>query len=177
MQSGYRLPEGLRERLGRPLGRLYGPRELGKEAFMKTLKGGFVVSVGDRVTETLASLGRVPDVQIVDGRENRRERKPPDVRHVALFRARNPAGTITDEAIEAIRSAMRGEKPARVMVEGEEDLLAIPAVMHAPTGARVYYGQPGAGIVVVTVTAGVKARNRRLLGLMERVDPGKAQRS
>jgi uncharacterized protein (UPF0218 family) len=177
LQRGYRLPEALRDRLGKPMGRLFGPDELGREAFKKTLNAVFVVSVGDRVTETLASLGRVPDVQVVDGRENRREREPPDVRHVTLLRARNPPGTITDEAIGAVREAMVREKPARVMVQGEEDLLAIPAVIYAPAGARVYYGQPGKGIVVVSVTALAKERNRKLLGMMERGELDGPQRS
>lgn len=125
-----------------------------------------IVSVGDRVTETLGKLGRVPDVQIVDSRENRREREPPDVPHARSIRVRNPPATITDDAIRGIEEAFRGKKPARVLVDGEEDLLAIPAVVFAPISAIVLYGQPGVGIVIVRVSAASRARNRALLAEM-----------
>lgn len=134
------------------------------DSFAASVRGaGTVVTVGDKVTETVAGLGRVPDVQIVDGKENRKKRTPPKVKHVVSAKVRNPAGTITMEAMDGIREAFRGRKPARVLVDGEEDLLAIPAVIFAPLGARVYYGQPGEGIVMLKVDAAMKVRNRQLL--------------
>lgn len=162
----------MRERLSKPLGRLIAGEELSSEGFARLVSGAtFVVAVGDRVTDTLAGMGRVPDVQVVDGRERRVARKPPEARHERLIRTVNPAGAITSEAMEALRTAMEGEKPARVLVEGEEDLLAIPAVALAPPGAAVFYGQPGEGVVVVAVDAAAKERSRSLLAEMG-VPPG-----
>ncbi len=129
----------------------------------------FVVTIGDRVTETVARLGRVPDVQVVDGRERRKRREVPDTPYASLFRAENPPGTITDSAVEAIRGAMEGKKPSRVLVEGEEDLLAIPAIATAPIGANLYYGQPLEGVVLVRVSEQTKERN---LALMHQIGIG-----
>jgi uncharacterized protein (UPF0218 family) len=122
-----------------------------------------VITVGDRVTETLGAQGRVPDVQVVDSRENRKGRTPPGVAYARRIEVTNPPGTITEGAIDGIREALRGQKPARVAVEGEEDLLALPVIALAPVSALVFYGQPGEGIVVVSVDAESKSRNRAIL--------------
>lgn len=164
MSGQYRLPEHLRSGLAKPMGRLFRREEIESGEFAAALReSAMVVSVGDRVTETLAQLGRSPDVQIVDSRENRKDREPPNAAHDELIRVRNPAGYITTDAIEAIRKAFQGRKPARVLVDGEEDLLAIPAIALAPVSADVFYGQPGEGIVMVRASAEAKARSRELL--------------
>ena len=165
--GAYTLPERMRSELARPLGRLFDAGALEKRTFTHAIRlPMIVVSVGDRVTETLAAKGRVPDVQIVDGRENRREREPPDVLHARTIRVSNPPGTITEEAMDGVKRAFEGRKPVRVLVDGEEDMLAIAAVVFAPVPAAVFYGQPGVGIVMIRVTAASKARNRELLSRM-----------
>lgn len=167
MAKSYRLPEEMRPKLAKPLGRLFDAGEVKSSAFSKLVgELPMVISVGDRVTETLGRMGRVPEVQIVDSRENRKARAPPDVPHARTIRVRNPAGEITREAMDGVRDAFGGRKPARVLVEGEEDLLAIPAVVFAPVSSAVIYGQPGEGMVLVRVTAVSKARNRALLAKM-----------
>jgi GTP-dependent dephospho-CoA kinase len=149
------------------MGRLFKAVEVGGSAFVKAVGGSSVViTVGDRVTETFGRMGRVPDVQIVDGRENRLDRRLPDVPRARTIRVLNPPATITEGAIAGIRDAFSGKKPARVLVEGEEDLLAIPAIVFAPTSAAVFYGQPGVGIVMVRVTPASRSRNRALLTRM-----------
>ncbi len=112
-------------------------------------------------------LGRTPDLQIVDGVERRKRRAAPDASFAALMRAKNPPGTITWESVAAIRRALSGSKPARVLVEGEEDLLVIPAILAAPMGATVYYGQPGEGVVLVHVDERTKASAERILAAMK----------
>jgi uncharacterized protein (UPF0218 family) len=167
LSGQYRLPEELRSKLAKPLGRLFTRKEIESGLFAKTVeKSSMVISVGDRVTETLGGMGRVPDVQIVDSKENRKAREPPDVEHGPTIRVKNPAGYITADAIDGIRKAFGGRKPVMVLVEGEEDLLAIPAVALAPLSADVFYGQPGEGIVMVRADASAKARNRTLLAEM-----------
>jgi uncharacterized protein (UPF0218 family) len=125
-----------------------------------------VITVGDRVTETIGGLGRTPDIQVVDGKENRKKREPPDVPYVRLIRVENPAATLTSEAIRGVRSAFLGEKPVRIMVRGEEDLMAIPVIAMAPVSAVVFYGQPGEGIVAVKADERSKSRNRTILSEM-----------
>lgn len=120
------------------------------------------------MTETMQQLGRTPDVQVVDGVERRIRRSPPEVPYAALLKAENPAGSITFSAVAAIEDALVAEKPARVLVDGEEDLLALPAVDSAPIGSVVYYGQPGEGVVVVPVDERAKASAEELMSRMVR---------
>lgn len=128
-----------------------------------------VVTVGDRVTETLQeATGRSPDVFVVDGRERRAVREVPRIAHGPTLRAKNPAGTITRDARAAVKKAFAGDKPAMVLIDGEEDLLTIPAVMEAPLGAVVFYGQPLKGVVAVEVTDKSKDGARKILEAMSR---------
>jgi hypothetical protein len=164
----YRLPEEMRPTLAKPFGRLFDSEELTKPAFGKVVRDiPVIATVGDRVTETLWRLGRAPEVQIVDGRENRMERKPPDVPYARMVRVKNPPGAITQSAIDAIREVFDGSKPARLLVDGEEDLLAIPVVVLAPLLTGVFYGQPGVGIVLIRVTMASKVRNKAILTKMK----------
>jgi uncharacterized protein (UPF0218 family) len=167
LAKAYKLPERLRPRLAKPLGRLFSAEEVQGRAFESFVRGfPMVITVGDRVTETLGAMGRAPDVQVVDAKENRKEREPPDVPYARLIKVENPAGSLTKEAIEGVREAFRGKKPVRVLVDGEEDLVAIPAIALAPVSAVVLYGQPGEGIVAVRTDAGAKSRNRAILAEM-----------
>ncbi len=167
MPKVYRLPEALRPRLARPLGHLFTTAELSGREFVELVRRApLVASVGDRVTETIGTTGREPDVQIVDGLENRKSRKPPDVRYTRLIEVENPPGTLSDETIMGVRSAFEGEKPVRVLVKGEEDLVAIPVIAMAPDSSMVFYGQPGEGIVAVRADKETKSRNREIMAEM-----------
>ncbi|MDG6952629.1 MAG: DUF359 domain-containing protein [Nitrososphaerota archaeon] len=167
MAGPFRLPESLRSKLAEPLGRVFGPEEArGKELAKLAREASMVVTVGDRVTETLHALDATPAVHVVDGVERRSRREPPDVPYARLVKVSNPAGTLTQGAIDGMREAFAGSKPVRVLVDGEEDLMALLAVAMAPISAIVFYGQPGVGIVAVVVNGVSKARNRALLAEM-----------
>ena len=126
-----------------------------------------MVTVGDRVTETIQeTTGRSADVFIVDGVERRTPREVPNIAHGPTIKAKNPAGRITKAARTAVKTAFAGEKPAMVLVDGEEDLLTIPALIDAPLGAVVFYGQPLRGVVAVTVDEKSKERARDILAQM-----------
>jgi len=161
----YRLPSSLRERLAKPIGELFKDEEMNGRAFRSEVeKATFVITVGDRVTERIAELGRIPEVHVIDGRERRVERRLPDVQYRRLIRVRNPPGTITNEALGGIAEAVKErEGPVRVLVEGEEDLLAIAAVASAPISSSIYYGQPLVGVVLVRVDRAAKRRNGEIL--------------
>jgi uncharacterized protein (UPF0218 family) len=125
-----------------------------------------VITVGDRVTDTLGAMGRTPDVQVVDGVERRTRRDLPNVPYARLLKVKNSAGMLTAGAITGVKSAFMGKKPARVQVEGEEDLMAMLAIAMAPVSAVVFYGQPGVGVVAVKADAISKSRNRVILAKM-----------
>ena len=41
----------------------------------------------------------------------------------------------------------------KIVVEGEEDLATLPAILYAPPGSVVVYGQPDEGSVLVKVNS------------------------
>jgi hypothetical protein len=55
----------------------------------------------------------------------------------------------------------------KIVVEGEEDLLTLIAIMNAPQESLVVYGQPHEGIVVVKVTEDKKTEISELLKAMK----------
>ncbi len=54
-----------------------------------------------------------------------------------------------------------------IEVTGEEDLAALPAIVAAPDGASVVYGQPGDGMVRVAVTPASRAEARELFEALD----------
>jgi uncharacterized protein (UPF0218 family) len=84
------------------------------------------------------------------------------------FHVKNPQGTITEEAIAAIQEALQSSQRSKIVVEGEEDLLTLIAIMNAPEDSFVLYGQPHEGIVVVKATQDKKTKISELLKAMEK---------
>jgi len=82
---------------------------------------------------------------------------------------KNPPGMLTGDLIDALHDAM-AMPPALIYVDGEEDLAVIPAVLAAPDGAVVLYGQPGEGVVALLVDDERKNKARWLLSLFEKSD-------
>ena len=167
MGRSYSLPDVLRSELAEPMGRVFSAAEVKGSEFRSLVEEApMTITVGDRVTETLGEMGRVPDVQVVDGVERRVTRKLPEVPYARLLRVKNPAGNLTEDAIAGMRKAFVGKKPVRVQVAGEEDLMAMLAIAMAPVAAIVFYGQPGVGVVAVKSNALSKSRNRQILAEM-----------
>lgn len=163
-----RLPDSLRDHIKTPLGELLPQGSDGIEAIQSRLPdNAYIITVGDMTTEKMISLGLVPSLQIVDGLEQRKVRKPPELSGAIKLVADNPAAEITDQSINAIKTAFAMQPPVRLHVNGEEDLLVIPACIHAPANAVVLYGQPGKGLVVVQVSDEIKTRMQALLDMME----------
>jgi uncharacterized protein (UPF0218 family) len=129
-----------------------------------------VIAVGDATVANMIHHDLRVDVLIVDNRVMRRPSEPVGVVVDEVVRVRNPAATITTEAWNAISRVVRGDRTVKVEVEGEEDLLTLPAIICAPQGSVVVYGQPGEGVVAVRVTRGKKAEARRLVDDMPHVD-------
>jgi uncharacterized protein (UPF0218 family) len=158
------LPERLRSELKEPLG----PVVADAETLLAAVEAP-LVTVGDIVTYHLEEAGRQPDVALFDART---KREPVDdavgaALAEADIRVENPAGTLTRELLVALREAIDAPGPVRVRVDGEEDLAALPAILAAPEGASVVYGQPGEGMVHVRATSGAQERSRDILTRMD----------
>ncbi|WP_232702981.1 GTP-dependent dephospho-CoA kinase family protein [Halobacterium wangiae] len=133
--------------------------------------GDPIIAVGDVVTYHLVAAGAPPKVALVDGKTKREEASEevrsgvPDAdRDVEV--ASQPA-TVSEELLAALVEAIDADGSTLVSVVGEEDLATLPAVLAAPTGASVVYGQPNEGMVLVNVDSETKARARELAELLE----------
>ncbi|WP_297499797.1 GTP-dependent dephospho-CoA kinase family protein [Thermococcus sp.] len=172
----FRLTPELRALLKSPLGSLIrGPIPEPYLRIRKELDGRFVITVGDVVTENLLRLGITPSIALYDLKTKRKEYSPNIKADAVFMTVKNPPGTITkallDTVRKAVRLALRG-RPVQIIVNGEEDLGAIPAVLHAPIGAVVLYGQPDEGVVLIKVTPECKRRCAEILSKMEVVRDG-----
>ncbi len=128
-----------------------------------------VVTVGDIVSiETLKAGIRV-NLRIVDYRSMREPVPRMSFPTENTYRAKNPPGGITTEAWHVIKRALE-EREAVIVVDGEEDLLALPAIVESPDNAFVVYGQPSQGLVVVTATPVRKSQIRKWLDAMTEED-------
>lgn len=127
-----------------------------------------IITVGDRVTHDLTSNQLFPDVLIIDNRVMRKEITPISATAENNMNVQNPPGTITDEAWQAIETAMRESKRTKITVDGEEDLLTLVAVLAAPENSLVFYGQPHEGIVAVKVTVETKQKIQNMIEEMKK---------
>jgi uncharacterized protein (UPF0218 family) len=124
-----------------------------------------VTTVGDVVSRETIAAGIQVSLRIVDQMTLRKRISPFEIRAERTFRVKNPAGVITSEAWDTIREALRNRE-ALILVDGEEDLLAIPAVLESPDNALVVYGQPSEGLVVVTASPQTKSEVRKIMNRM-----------
>ncbi|MGQ9588447.1 MAG: GTP-dependent dephospho-CoA kinase family protein [Thermoplasmata archaeon] len=151
------LPEELRSELARPIGDLVSAWGLPKH-----LKGSpRVIAVGDVVTITLLQMDLEPDVAVFDYRTQRSEDYRAEERIAKmegrLVKVENPAGKITRALWRAVREAVNANDRVKVEVRGEEDLASLVAIATAPEGAKVIYGLPKKGLVVVPVNRDTRA--------------------
>jgi uncharacterized protein (UPF0218 family) len=172
MPSRYSLTPELRIKLKQPLGTLI------RGSFSETMKRFSemvnkekpprIISVGDTVSKNLAKNHFLPQLSIIDNKCMRRNIPPALLATEKTFHVKNPQGTITDEAITAIQEALQSSQHAKIVVEGEEDLLTLIAIMQAPQDSLVLYGQPLEGIVVVKATTEKKTEVSEILKAMEK---------
>lgn len=120
-------------------------------SFIQDNKPLKVLSVGDYVTSNILKIGICVDVCIIDGRVMRKAVDSLNLKTNKVINVRNPPGTITNKAWEAVCQASKADETIAILVDGEEDLLALPAIICAPLGSLVVYGQPHKGIVLVRV--------------------------
>jgi GTP-dependent dephospho-CoA kinase len=126
-----------------------------------------IITVGDVVSKETRAAGIKVNLSIIDGKTMRQGYAPPISETRVTFQVVNPPGTITQESWRTIKNALR-ENEATIIVEGEEDLLAVPAVLEAPLRTLIVYGQPSEGIVVVEATSQRKAELEKFLDEIRR---------
>ncbi|MEM3737560.1 MAG: DUF359 domain-containing protein [Candidatus Bathyarchaeia archaeon] len=167
-----RLPEKMREELRKPFDELIRGEmlEAVKVVLSRLEAGGgspMVIAVGDQSSKALLAAGGRAHVYIFDGQSCRKRTAQPKPPVEEIAKVTNPRGILTGEAREAVRKAVRCSFDTGIFVVGEEDLLALPAILYAPIGSLVLYGQPGEGLVVVKVDKRKKELVRNIIARME----------
>ena len=163
-----KLPDSLREQLKIPLGILLPDSHTSKDEIQKYVpQDSYIITVGDRTTEKMIDFQLIPSLQIVDGQEKREKRDPPTIQNATELIVDNPAAEITLESVSVIKKAFTLKSPVRIFVNGEEDLLVLPACVHAPENSVILYGQPNEGLVIAKITPEIRNKVQTLLDLME----------
>jgi len=161
----------MRQELKRPLGTLFKgtPKETMKELKELILKEKpeCIISVGDVVSQNMLKHGVHPRIIIVDNKVMRELSEPIKTIIKKKISVKNPAGTLTPETWLVLQRALEQEQPVQVLVEGEEDLLTLVAVLEAPETSLVVYGQPHEGVVAVKVDKKTKERVQQIVKAME----------
>lgn len=165
----YRLPVAMRATLARPLAPV-----LDTQGALSFAQGKPVITVGDVVTQTFLQHGIVPWLMVVDGVTQRATKTHDALVHlpeegVHLVEVESAPAVISQGLWDAVRNALRrdAEEATLIHVIGEEDLAALPALIFAPDGAVVCYGQPNEGVVCVPVDDKSRARAQSLIDQME----------
>ena len=159
-----KLPENLREELHQPIGQVVKNTE---EVLAYLKEKTLVIAVGDVIVNELKNKNEAPDISIIDFKTRRQEM---DIdANILGLKVINEQGTISREAVRVFLKALdlyfqAGEKQM-IIVEGEEDLLALPAILLSPLGAVVLYGQFDQGVVVNKVD---EAKKAKILSLLQR---------
>ena len=156
METFY-LPENFRKKLkeiwGIPI--LGTEQEIAKRFKEVVENSGFkkIITVGDYCSQALDS-----DVKIFDGKIKRKE-----IKNTLPFSLTcpNPAGTIQKEVWSIIERAIEANE--NIFIEGEEDLLVIPAVLLSEENTVVVYGLPDRGICLIRVDPETKATFKQVL--------------
>lgn len=153
----YFLPEEFRPALkkiwGIPL--FNGEKEVLKkfQQFSKKKKFKKIITVGD-----YCSLALPSDIKIFDGKIKRVKIKK--LPKFSLY-CSNPPGTIQKEVWPVIKKAIKNNE--NVFIDGEEDLLVIPAVLLSEKNTAVIYGFADKGVCLIEVSPRVKKTFKELL--------------
>ncbi|MFT4946578.1 MAG: hypothetical protein ACI8TL_000814 [Natronomonas sp.] len=163
------LQDDLRAALKEPLGPIYTDTQA-----LLADAGRPLIAIGDVVTHHLIKAGETPRLAMVDERTERSAVSPEIAETIRSFEGfdrieavSNPAATLSAELLSASRTALEGEGTVLIDVDGEEDLATLPAVLLLPAGATLVYGQPGEGMVRITVDEPTQERCRYILSQMD----------
>lgn len=179
---GYKLPETLRASLRDPIGKLFtGTAETAArnaKNYINENEPPITISIGDYCTKTLFDVNFLPDIVIYDGKTLRKKEINLNLDTYNEKNVSNPSEWISNAAWRVVESAIKqiqtytsSKCRVAVRIDGEEDLLVIPAIISLPLGSVVVYGQPpintNEGIVVVLINPSLKKLAQELLNKFE----------
>lgn len=164
-----KINDTLREELKKPFGQVMDTKEM-KNVLAK--ERGLIVSVGDICTYELLKEGITPNITIYDGKNMRQQVSEHITEYIERHYnqkiiVKNEKGTINEDAANTIRDAIVQRKNTLIKVDGEEDLLALAAIISARDGDVVVYGQPHAGMVLVKIDPLIREKALKILSWMD----------
>lgn len=126
-----------------------------------------LITVGDITTGKFLKEGIIPNLAIVDNRVERQELERADripfSSFEIMYKVQNPAGMISLDLLKTLRTVLpKLEKKHQViLVKGEEDLATLAVLLLGPLQARIFYGQPGEGLVSLILSEKLKQKAAR----------------
>ena len=168
------LPDAMRSEMRKQFGVLYcgDGEDTTRQKLGDMFSPAKLIAIGDISTFNLLQCGIVPDISVIDEKTQRQPagidiikcNRHSDFRDVKVT---NPPSFIEPELVSALSDAMAADVPVQIMVHGEEDLAALPAIILAPVSSVVIYGLPDEGGIMVTVTPGIKDKIYGILDNMK----------
>ena len=159
------MPETMRGELSAPFGTVL--TDGNTESIIRGDHESTVISVGDKTTKRLVENGLVPTLVIIDMQVERQpyiwEKVLWDMLPTNKQEFVSGPGYISTVVVDALMKWAKQPTSMVFVIDGEEDLLVLPAIQTAPNGAVVYYGQPNIGMVRVVVTEATKKRASHFL--------------
>ena len=135
-------------------------------------KTEYIATIGDICTIKIFEQIREPNLAIVDLKTKRNisldNNQLKTIMKIGInkIEVENPPGSISNQMWKAIESSFSNENNTRITVKGEEDLATLAVISMAPKGAKVIYGMPDRGMVVVDVNQQSKKRANNFLKRM-----------
>ena len=135
-------------------------------------KTEYIATIGDICTIKIFEQIREPNLAIVDLKTKRNisldNNQLKTIMKIGInkIEVENPPGSISNQMWKAIESSFSNENNTRITVKGEEDLATLAVISMAPKGAKVIYGMPDRGMVVVDVNQQSKKRANDFLKRM-----------
>ena len=132
----------------------------------------YIATIGDICTLKIFDEIREPELCIIDMKTKRDT--PLDITQkdkmekIGKRRVNvdNKAGTISNELWASIDEALNTHINTKIVVNGEEDLAPLAVISMVKIGAKVIYGMPDKGMVVVDVNQQEKKRANSFLKRM-----------
>ena len=132
----------------------------------------FIATIGDVCTLKIFKEIREPNLCIIDMKTKRNINLKPEQKRIMKeigtkeVEVVNEAGTISNELWNSIKIAVEDDSNTKIIVKGEEDLAALAVISMVKIGAKVIYGMPDKGMVVVDVNQQEKKRANSFLKQM-----------
>ena len=128
-----------------------------------------IICVGDIVSNYCKRLKNNNIIFIIDKKTKRNLIIEKSLLNEETFILKNPPGHISSCAYKLLCNLITSRNRTTILVRGEEDLLALPAIACSPPGGIVVYGIPDKGAAIISVNKFLSAEAQsRLLRLEPR---------